>query len=83
MSKSEKIKQLLTDKQIPSTEFAKFLNLPRRQALNTKYQRDSFTGDDLIKLASLTGTRLAFVDPETEKTIVYFEEEDAISNKSK
>lgn len=75
MSKSGKIKALLALKDKKNMDYANILNLARPQALTTKYSRESFTSNDLIKLAELTNTRLAFID-ENNKPIVVFDKED-------
>lgn len=76
MSKSSKIKALLSIKDIKNSQYADILNLARQQALTTKYARESFTSDDLIKLSLLTNTRLAFIDNETNKELISFDEND-------
>ena len=80
MSKSNKIKSLLAYTNITSLAFSQALGLSKPQALNTKYARESFTSDDLIKLAELTDTRLCFVDNKTNKEIVSFDETDLKEN---
>lgn len=75
MSKSSKIKALLAMNDIKSNEYAKKLKLANPQALTTKYARESFTSDDLIKLADLTGTKLAFVDDQ-ENVVIKFDKDD-------
>lgn len=75
MSKSSKIKALLALKDKKNMDYANILNLARPQALTTKYSRESFTSNDLIKLAELTNTRLAFID-ENNKPVVVFDKED-------
>ena len=75
MSKSGKIKALLALKDKKNMDYANILNLARPQALTTKYSRESFTSNDLIKLAELTNTRLAFID-ENSKPGVVFDKED-------
>lgn len=75
MSKSGKIKALLALKDKKNMDYANILNLARPQALTTKYSRESFTSNDLIKLAELTNTRLAFID-ENNKPVVVFDKED-------
>lgn len=70
MSKTAKIKSLLALRDIKNNEYAKALGLARQQALTTKYARNSFSSDDLIKLANLTNTELAFNDKETGKAVV-------------
>lgn len=76
MSKSSKIKALLSMKDIKNSQYADILKLARQQALTTKYARESFTSDDLIKLALLTNTRLSFIDNETNKELISFDEND-------
>lgn len=75
MSKSGKIKALLALKDKKNIDYANILNLARPQALTTKYSRESFTSNDLIKLAELTNTRLAFID-EDNKPLVVFDKDD-------
>ncbi len=82
MSKTNKIKSLLALKGVKSVEYTRTLGLSRPQALNTKYSRDAFSGDDLIKLAGLTGTRLAFIDPDTREPLVTFDQTDVKKDRS-
>jgi len=81
MSKTNKIKSLLALKGVKSVEYTRTLGLSRPQALNTKYSRDAFSGDDLIRLADLTGTRLAFIDPATREPLVTFDQNDVKKEK--
>lgn len=76
MVKSNKIKALLSLKNKKSIELTNALGLSKPQALTTKYARDSFTSDDLIKLAELTDTKLCFADKETDKIIIEFDKND-------
>ncbi len=82
MSKTNKIKSLLALKGVKSVEYTRTLGLSRPQALNTKYSRDAFSGDDLIRLADLTGTRLAFIDPATREPLVTFDQNDVKKEKT-
>ena len=47
------------------------LELSRPQAISNKYTRDSFTGQDLIKIAAACGVRLAFVDDNGRAVITF------------
>lgn len=76
MSKSTKIKTLLTMKELKNKDYQKALGLPRSQALTTKYNRQSFTSDDLLKLAIITDTRLSFIDNKTNKELITLDEND-------
>lgn len=76
MSKSAKIKSLLSFKSIKNSSLAEALGLARQQALTTKYARESFTSDDLIKLAELTDTQLCFIDKKTGDILIKFDSED-------
>lgn len=76
MSKSNKIKALLSMKGLKNSAYAESLGLARQQALTTKYARDSFTSDDLIQLAELTDTQLSFTDKETGKILISFDKDD-------
>lgn len=75
MSKSAKIKALLSMKSIKNSAYCKALGLARPQALTTKYSRESFSSEDLIILAQLTNTRLAFID-ENNNPLIIFDKED-------
>ena len=47
------------------------LELSSAQAVTNKYTRDSFTGQDLIKIAAACGVRLAFVDDNGRAVITF------------
>jgi hypothetical protein len=49
------------------------MGLSQPQAVTNKYGRDSFTAQDLIKIGSVCGYRLAFVDS-NGKTVLTFPE---------
>lgn len=76
MSKTNKVKSLLSLKGIKNNALVDVLKIARPQALTTKYSRDAFSGDDLIKIAELTNTRLSFIDNETNKEIISFDMND-------
>ncbi len=78
--KSVKIKALLMMNEKQNKEYANKLGLKNQQALTTKYARGSFTSDDLIKLADLTDTQLAFVD-KSGKVLISFDNDDLNPNK--
>lgn len=73
MSKSTKIKTLLTANEIKGKDVYGYLGLARQQALTTKYARDAFSGDDLIKIAKLTNTKLAFIDTNNNPVVIFDE----------
>ena len=75
MSISNKIKGLLKIKGKKSVEYSNALNLSKASVLNTKYLRESFKAQELIVLAELTGTRLAFID-ENDKPVITFDIDD-------
>lgn len=47
------------------------LNLSSAQAVTNKYTRDSFTGQDLVKVAAACGVRLAFVDDSGRAVLMF------------
>lgn len=75
MSISNKIKALLKLKNKKSIELTHALDLKYAQSLNTKYLRESFTVQDLIKLAELTDTQLALID-QNDKPVITFNIDD-------
>ena len=66
-----KIVSLLALKGLTSADYARFLGI-RAQALQGKYNNNRYRFSDLLKLADMTNTRLAFVDKKG-KVIVSFE----------
>lgn len=64
------IKSLLATEQMKRTEAAAALGITA-QALSNKYNRDSFSGDDLLKLAQACGYSLAFVRKKDGLTITF------------
>ena len=54
------IKSLLATEQLKRTDAAAALGITA-QAMSNKYNRDSFSAEDLIKVAAAAGYNLAFV----------------------
>ena len=59
MSVSNKIKSLMSIKEIRSIELAGFLGMSP-QSLRHKFNRGSFSAEDLIKIADILGVTLNF-----------------------
>lgn len=72
---TNKIKSLLSLKGLNFSNYANHLEITR-QSLNNKANREAYKIKDLIKLAELTNTKLAFNDKETGKTLIEFDKED-------
>ena len=66
MAISDKVKALLKLKGKTNTDLAGYLDISV-QALSNKFYRDSYSGEDLIKIASFLGCDLAFIVNETTK----------------
>lgn len=79
--KSNKIKALLKIKEISNMECFKFLKLASQQSLSNKFKNEAFSADDLIKLAELTDTTLAFIDNKTNNILIKFDKSDLKDNK--
>ncbi len=73
--KYNKIEALLKLKDKSMSDFARFKNISRQQISNKK-KADTFRADELIEVSILTNTRLAFIDNETNKELISFDEED-------
>ena len=71
----DKIKALITITGHTQVEIADKKGVSRQQ-FNLKITRNAFRIDDLIELAELTGTTLAFNDKETGKVLIEFDKED-------
>lgn len=80
MTISNKIKGLLKIRGKKAVEYSESLKLNKPTALNTKYTRESFKAQDLVILADLTKTRLAFID-ENDKPIITFDMDDLSEDK--
>ena len=63
MSITSKIKSVLQIAGKKQTDLADSMNMVK-QTLNNKMTRDSWSASDLIKVAELTGSKLAFVFPD-------------------
>lgn len=56
---------------INNQQIADTLHLSSPQAVMNKYVRDSFSGQDLTKIAALCGYKLAFVDKEGNAVLTF------------
>lgn len=72
--KYNKVEALLKLKDMSMSDFARFKNVSRQQISNKK-KNDTFRADELIEVALLTKTRLAFID-ENNNPIIIFDEND-------
>lgn len=72
--KYNKIDSLLRLKGLNITKYAEFMGIARQQIANKK-KNDTFKADELIKLAELTNTQLAFLD-ENDKPLIKFDVND-------
>ena len=76
-----KVKALLELTNSNVLKFCKILNvLP--PAMYRKLNKNTFKADELIKLAYLTGTDLAFIDKTTGKPVITFDISDIPDKKS-
>lgn len=75
----DKIKALITITGHTQAEIADKKGVSRQQ-FNLKITRNAFRIDDLIELAELTGTTLAFNDKETGKALIEFDKNDTADN---
>ena len=65
MAISDKIKALLKLQGKNNSGLAEYLGISD-QALSNKFYRDSYSGEDLIKIADFLGCELAFIAGETK-----------------
>lgn len=57
------------------TRYAEHMGMSK-SSLGNKAKRGTWNANDLVKLADLTGTTLAFNDKETGKALIEFDMED-------
>ena len=72
---NNKIKALLSLKGLNMTRYAEHMGMSK-SSLGNKAKRGTWNSDDLIKLAELTNTRLVFIDNDTNKELITFDEND-------
>lgn len=78
---SDKIKILLLLKGKKQNELIDCWKANSAQAINNKLRRDSISASDLIRLADMTETQLAFIDQD-EKPVIKFDKKDIDKEKS-
>lgn len=78
---NNKIKALLALKRLNMAKYADSMNMSV-QALSNKTKRSSWTLPDMIQLADLTDTTLAFNDRETGKPLIEFDSTDIEERKN-
>jgi transcriptional regulator with XRE-family HTH domain len=69
MAISDKVKALLKLKGKNNQGLAEYLGISS-QALSNKFYRDSYSGEDLIKIASFLECELAFITGETKISLM-------------
>ena len=67
MSVSNKIKALLQMQGKKNNELVEYLGFARPQALTNKFNRGSFSAEDLIKIAAFLDCELAFIVSDKQK----------------
>lgn len=80
MAINQKIKALMAMRGKKSSELAEYLGLAHKQALTTKFSRNSFSADDLIKISKFLNCELSFIVSDTQK--ITLDESDIRQNKS-
>lgn len=73
MSISQKIKSALKLGNKKQIELAEYMGMTK-QTLGNKFSRDSWTASDLIKVAELTGSKIAFTFPDESQVLFTIEE---------
>lgn len=68
MAITDKVKSILALNGKKNIELAEYMNMTP-QSLQNKFNRGSFSADDLIKIACFTGSELAFISGEN-KTVL-------------
>ena len=79
MSTSKTIKMALQKKGMKQADLAAPFGTSA-YSMNNKFHRSTWSGNDLIKIGKLTGSKLAYVFPDGQ--ILYFEDEDDQSEES-
>lgn len=67
MNLTNKIKAALQMRGKKNKELAEYLELGSAQALTNKFNRGSFSAEDLIKIAAFIDSELAFILPDGQK----------------
>ena len=74
MSVSDTVRMALAKKGMNQGELAEAWG-STRQGINNKFSRDSWSGDDLMKLARITGGKLALLYPDGQQLLFLPDEE--------
>jgi len=73
MSISQKIKSALNLGKKKQIDMAEYMGM-KKQTLGNKFSRDSWSASDLIKVADLTGSKLALTFPDGSQVLFTIEE---------
>lgn len=76
---SDTIKELLKVKQVSQVELAEKLGMSK-QNINNKFKRNTFSPDELVKIAEILGMQLAFVEGKEKYIINGSEKADSSSS---
>ena len=68
LSASDTIKELIKMKKITQVELAEKLGMSK-QNINNKFKRNTFSPDELVKIADILNMELAFVDGKNKDII--------------
>ena len=75
MSVSNKVRMALARKGMNQVSLAKVWGVTT-QAINNKFYRDSWSAEDLMKVAEHTGGKLAFLYPDGQQILIIPEEKE-------
>lgn len=70
MSISNQIRALLNLTGKKQIDLQEALGMGSKQSLNNKFSRDSWSAEDLIRVAQATGCKLAFIFPDGERILL-------------
>lgn len=67
MNTSACVKALISNAGIKQGDLTSILNMSSAQAVSNKFRLNRWSDEDLIKIAELTGCKLAFILPDGER----------------
>lgn len=76
---TNKVKALLSLKNSGLTKYAEYVH-KSQPTISNKAKRDTWKVEDLLLMAKMTNTRLAFIDNETNRELISFDENDIRKN---
>ena len=75
MTISDCVRMALSKANRKNKDLCAYLGISKTQSLNNKFIRNSWSGDDLVKVADFTGGKLMIAYPDGQQILILSDEE--------